>query len=80
MTEFLIVHFDWKLLSAWDARKSKEELLQVVNSYGNKVQLIGVLRLEISLERKTGKGGLDGYRELIELSQWYFGLREKAKI
>lgn len=42
------VHWDGKLLSALDARKSKEERLPIVISYGNKEQLIAVPKLDNS--------------------------------
>lgn len=42
------VHWDGKLLPALDSRKSKEERLPIVISYGNKEQLIAVPKLENS--------------------------------
>lgn len=42
------VHWDGKLLPALDARKSKEERLPIVISYGNKEQLIAVPKLDNS--------------------------------
>lgn len=46
--DVVTVHWDGKLLPALDARKSKEERLPIVISYGNKEQLIAVPRLESS--------------------------------
>lgn len=51
MPEFVVVNFDGKLLSAWDAQKSKEESLAVFIWYINKERLIAVSRLEKSSGR-----------------------------
>ncbi|GBO01151.1 hypothetical protein AVEN_240530-1 [Araneus ventricosus] len=49
--DVVILHWDGKLLPALSARKSKEERLPIVISYGLKKQLIAVARLDNS----TGK-------------------------
>ncbi|GBN44360.1 hypothetical protein AVEN_193451-1 [Araneus ventricosus] len=49
--DVVTLHWDGKLLPALSARKSKEELLPIVISYGLKKQLIAMPRLDNS----TGK-------------------------
>ncbi|GBN67709.1 hypothetical protein AVEN_134086-1 [Araneus ventricosus] len=49
--DVVTLHWDDKLLPAFSARKSKEERLPIVISYGLKKQLIAVPRLDNS----TGK-------------------------
>lgn len=46
--DVVTVNWDGKLLPAFDARRSKEERLPIVISYGNKEQLIAIRRLENS--------------------------------
>ncbi|GBL81331.1 hypothetical protein AVEN_143641-1 [Araneus ventricosus] len=54
--DVVTLHWDGKQLPALSARKSKEERLPIVISYGLKEQLIAVPRLDNS----TGKGCLEG--------------------
>lgn len=55
MPQVVTVHFDGKLLPALDARKSKEERLPVVISYGKREQLIAVPIIENSSGREQAE-------------------------
>ncbi|GBM80136.1 hypothetical protein AVEN_265375-1 [Araneus ventricosus] len=59
--DVVTLHSDGKLLPALSARKSKDEGLPIVTSYGLKEQLIAVQRLDNS----TGKEQADAFRKAI---------------
>ncbi|GBM42866.1 hypothetical protein AVEN_83402-1 [Araneus ventricosus] len=57
--DVVTVHWDGKLLPALSARKSKEERLPIVISYGLKKQLIAVPRLDNSTSKEQVTGFLE---------------------
>lgn len=68
----VIVHWDGKLLPAIDARKSQEERLPVVISYGNEEQLIAVTKMDNS----TGKE--QAHAVWAAISDW--NLEDKVQV